>query len=838
MKVVKPQWIQLDGGAPIFSVDIDAGCERIATGGQGDGCGLVVLWHLEPALDPSSRRPRQLCRLTSHASCVNAVRFAPITTNSSNNKRWLASGAVDGPDSEAASNPLFGGGLEHWRCAATLRGHDGDVLDLQWSPLGDKLASASVDNTVTVWQAWPAGQHKRGDDGSLCVWRTDTWRPRRRESRRHSKARRSQHAVPAALVVTGRQPSFWPPMRELRLPPTAPLIHRDKWASDMDLVGHIKGCHLLLSQSLPAKLSGPGAGLENGGSDLNAEKEEERRTRSVVHLADFNAPFPCSPCTTCSLAASANLAWSSGRFVSGCGFRRHRGRASLSGPDETGQWRQRRDLARIHGSDSSSSWPKRLHLHAQQQQQPRRAVASGQRGRQRKLESRGKDGKRRITPIVSRPPVTKPQLSLSTPPPSASPSKQEQQKAISAEARPSSARLVVDVSSSRMPRQPGLQRAEPGTITETMHNCCKKKQQKTVAGRSRFKEENFGRRNSSNRNRQRRSRISSFIASSESASFQPRAMPATRRCEFQTTRSRSWTLASWREQAAYSSVPCKLSFHTSAASRFGCFCYRRYCCRDAPLANGLRLARIERRPSSGPYVYWLSWCLGETALWTLPTPPAAGRPDSQRRRPTWRRVTAASGRLCRLAAAWPRARRRPAASTRHAEFGPTTGRNARHALPRALANRLIPKTQGFHLDSGPTPAPLHSGGGKRQWRSSPDSAIGSFIKQQPSPAPELTPERLRASLCGGLPRTSECCCPRASRSPAEASGTGWGRHPWLLSAWKDPPGGLCARTILMGMAAPCCLRPVRFDPSAASAKMCWGSASEPPVRPQILLPSR
>uniref|UniRef100_A0A1I8GDZ3 WD_REPEATS_REGION domain-containing protein n=1 Tax=Macrostomum lignano TaxID=282301 RepID=A0A1I8GDZ3_9PLAT len=262
------------------------------------------------------RRPRQLCRLTSHASCVNAVRFAPITTNSSNNKRWLASGAVDGlvmlwchmgggggsGDSEAASNPLFGGGLEHWRCAATLRGHDGDVLDLQWSPLGDKLASASVDNTVTVWQAWPAGQHKRlatlkgdgglvkgvtwdpvgrylasqSDDGSLCVWRTDTWR---QEARITAPFKGAPQSTPFLRPSWSPDGSFILAANAVNSGfPTAPLIHRDKWASDMDLVGHIKA--VTCCSVSPCLLSGPGAGLRNGGSDLNAEKEEEE-----VHAA-------------------------------------------------------------------------------------------------------------------------------------------------------------------------------------------------------------------------------------------------------------------------------------------------------------------------------------------------------------------------------------------------------------------------------------------------------------------------------------------------------------------------------------------------------------------------
>lgn len=49
---------------------------------------------------------------------------------------------------------IFGGGgkvnHESWRCAHTLRGHSGDILDLAWAPGDTLLASASVDNSVRI----------------------------------------------------------------------------------------------------------------------------------------------------------------------------------------------------------------------------------------------------------------------------------------------------------------------------------------------------------------------------------------------------------------------------------------------------------------------------------------------------------------------------------------------------------------------------------------------------------------------------------------------------------------------------------------------------------------
>ncbi len=35
----------------------------------------------------------------------------------------------------------------------TLRGHTNDVFSVSWSPDGRRLASGSVDNTLTIWDA-------------------------------------------------------------------------------------------------------------------------------------------------------------------------------------------------------------------------------------------------------------------------------------------------------------------------------------------------------------------------------------------------------------------------------------------------------------------------------------------------------------------------------------------------------------------------------------------------------------------------------------------------------------------------------------------------------------
>lgn len=41
--------------------------------------------------------------------------------------------------------------LEVWKTVSILRGHDGDVLDLAWSPKDTYLATCSIDNTIKIW---------------------------------------------------------------------------------------------------------------------------------------------------------------------------------------------------------------------------------------------------------------------------------------------------------------------------------------------------------------------------------------------------------------------------------------------------------------------------------------------------------------------------------------------------------------------------------------------------------------------------------------------------------------------------------------------------------------
>ncbi|CAK9830954.1 Protein HIRA homolog [Anthophora retusa] len=232
MKLVKPNWVTHDGYS-IFSVDIHPDGKRFATGGQGGDSGRVVIWNMEPVVNEIAELdeniPKMLCQLDNHLACVNCVRWS--------NNGLLASGGVDKLimiwrlSGGSGGSSIFGGksSVETWRCIATLRSHEADVLDLAWAPHNPWLASASVDNSVIVWDAskFPAIVAVLKDwteaalisepfdecGGTTHVLRL-SWSPD------------GQYLVSAHAMNGGG--------------PTAQIIERDGWTQDKDFVGHRK----------------------------------------------------------------------------------------------------------------------------------------------------------------------------------------------------------------------------------------------------------------------------------------------------------------------------------------------------------------------------------------------------------------------------------------------------------------------------------------------------------------------------------------------------------------------------------------------------------------------
>lgn len=159
----------------VWSIDCahSLGSTRLVTAG-GDKTARV--WRLRATATPQPE-VEWVCDLKAHTSTVNVARFAPggglIATAADGGEIALwaraeasppgepkapaatgTSGSAPGPAGPAPNTgPAFGGPVdaEKWSCVRTLRGHTHDVLDLSWARDGSRLASASVDKSVMIW---------------------------------------------------------------------------------------------------------------------------------------------------------------------------------------------------------------------------------------------------------------------------------------------------------------------------------------------------------------------------------------------------------------------------------------------------------------------------------------------------------------------------------------------------------------------------------------------------------------------------------------------------------------------------------------------------------------
>ncbi|KAM9446247.1 protein HIRA [Clarias gariepinus] len=269
MKLLKPSWVA-HNGKPIFSVDIHPDGTKFATGGQGEDSGKVVIWNMAPVLREEDEKnenvPKLLCQMDNHLACVNCVRW-------SNNGQCLASGGDDklvmvwkkatfiGPSTVFGSSSKLAN-VEQWRCVTILRNHTGDVMDVAWSPHDVWLASCSVDNTIVIWNArkfpemvtslsahsglvkglsWdPVGKYvaSQADDRSLKVWRTIDWQLEANITKPFTECGGTTHVLRLSWSPDGQYLVSAHAMNNSG--PTAQIIERDGWKTNMDFVGHRK----------------------------------------------------------------------------------------------------------------------------------------------------------------------------------------------------------------------------------------------------------------------------------------------------------------------------------------------------------------------------------------------------------------------------------------------------------------------------------------------------------------------------------------------------------------------------------------------------------------------
>lgn len=202
-------------------------------------------------------------KLIIFSACVNCVRWSAngLLASGGDDKVimiWRLSNSGGGGSSMFGSKPS----VENWRCIATLRCHEGDILDLAWAPHSPWLASASVDNSVIVWDAtkfpaivailkghtgmvkgvtWdPVGKYlaTQSDDRTLRVWRTADWGDTALISEPFDECGGTTHVLRLSWSPDGQYLVSAHAMNGGG--PTAQIIERDGWTQDKDFVGHRK----------------------------------------------------------------------------------------------------------------------------------------------------------------------------------------------------------------------------------------------------------------------------------------------------------------------------------------------------------------------------------------------------------------------------------------------------------------------------------------------------------------------------------------------------------------------------------------------------------------------
>ncbi|KAI8332445.1 WD40-repeat-containing domain protein [Chlamydoabsidia padenii] len=160
--IAKTLEINWHDGQAVYSVDFSSDGERFATAGAD---ATVRLWSIKAKSystnqhasdDPSRQLPVTidfLSELKRHSSPVNVVRFSP-------NGEYLASAGDDACvilwRISANRETTFGSEYseyekESWTATHMLYGHNKEIYDLAWSPCGQYLITASIDNTARIW---------------------------------------------------------------------------------------------------------------------------------------------------------------------------------------------------------------------------------------------------------------------------------------------------------------------------------------------------------------------------------------------------------------------------------------------------------------------------------------------------------------------------------------------------------------------------------------------------------------------------------------------------------------------------------------------------------------
>ncbi|KAK9726979.1 hypothetical protein RND81_05G250000 [Saponaria officinalis] len=300
----KPSWIRHEG-VQIFSIDIQPGGLRFATGG---GDHKVRIWNMKSVAkdcEKDDQIHRILATLRDHFGSVNCVRWAK-------HGRYIASGSDDQvilihERRPGSGTTEFGSGeppdVENWKVVMTLRGHTADVVDLNWSPDDSMLASGSLDNTIHIWNmstgmctavlrghsslvkgvTWdPIGSFiaSQSDDKTVIIWRTSDW----------SLAHKTEGHWAKSLGSTFFRRLGWSPCGHFittthgfqKPRHSAPVLERGEWAATFDFLGHnapvivVKFNHSMFrrNSSNAPDVKASSAGWSNGASKSGGKESQ------------------------------------------------------------------------------------------------------------------------------------------------------------------------------------------------------------------------------------------------------------------------------------------------------------------------------------------------------------------------------------------------------------------------------------------------------------------------------------------------------------------------------------------------------------------------------------
>ncbi|KAG7232419.1 hypothetical protein INR49_008882 [Caranx melampygus] len=170
--------------------------------------GKVMIWNMAPVLREEDEKneniPKMLCQMDNHLDVMD-VAWSP-------HDMWLASCSVD-------NTIVIWNARKFPEMVTCLRGHTGLVKGLTWDPVGKYIAS-------------------QADDHSLKVWRTVDWQMEANITKPFSECGGTTHVLRLSWSPDGQYLVSAHAMNNSG--PTAQIVERDGWKTNMDFVGHRK----------------------------------------------------------------------------------------------------------------------------------------------------------------------------------------------------------------------------------------------------------------------------------------------------------------------------------------------------------------------------------------------------------------------------------------------------------------------------------------------------------------------------------------------------------------------------------------------------------------------